>query len=143
MSAGEPRGDAPSEEEIQDLLRVAHAAAVIAHAPYSRIKLGAALLARDGQVFTGCSVENARASLSICAERVALYKAVSSGVTRFRALALATEQRDPAVPCGACRQVLREFESELAVVVQGREGPRIQTRLSELFPRPHLPPDAG
>lgn len=143
MSERRSQGDALSEEEIQDLLRVAHAAAVIAHCPYSKVQVGAALLTADGQVFTGCSVENASFGLSTCAERVAVLKAVSAGVRRFRALAVATTLDRPVMPCGACRQVLREFAEDVALICQGREGPRVQARLVELLPRPFLPSDAS
>lgn len=142
MADRRPQGEALSEEEIQDLLRVAHAAAVIAHSPYSKVQTGAALLTADGQVFTGCTVENASFGLSTCAERVAVLKSVSAGVRRFRALAIATTLDRPVLPCGACRQVLREFAEDLAVICQGREGPRVQARLVELLPRPFLPSDA-
>lgn len=125
-----------SEDDTRDLLRVAHAAALLAYSPYSKVQIGAALMASDGEVFTGCSVENASYGLSLCAERVAVAKAVSAGVTRFRALAVATASADPVMPCGACRQVLREFGAELALFVQGSQGPRAELALSDLLPKP-------
>jgi len=128
-------------DEIDDLLRVAHAAAELAHSPYSGVKVGAALLCADGQVFSGCNVENASYGLTVCAERVAVVKAVSSGETRFRALAIATSLPHPLVPCGACRQFVHEFAPELFVVVQGMEGPRIETTMAELLPRALRPGD--
>ena len=80
-----------------------------AYAPYSKFKVGAALLAEDGRVFTGCNVENASFGLTNCAERTAVFKAVSEGATRFKAIAIAGGVGDVAMPCGACRQVLAEF----------------------------------
>ena len=128
-------------DEVTDLLRVAHASALLAHSPYSGVQVGAALLCDDGQVFTGCNVENASFGLTLCAERVAVVKAVSSGVQSFRAMALAASLPHPVLPCGACRQFLHEFAPELELFVQGREGPRIDTRLDELLPRAFGPRD--
>ena len=131
----------PSSESIQDLLRVAFAAAELAHSPYSKVKVGAALVAADGKVYSGCNIENASYGLTICAERVALVKAVSSGATRFHAIAIASNLDAPMMPCGACRQFLSEFAPDLFVVVQGKSGPRFQARLSELLPHPFGPRD--
>ena len=80
-----------------------------AYAPYSKFKVGAALLAEDGRIFTGCNVENASYGLTNCAERTAVFKGVSEGATRFTALAVAGGEGEVAMPCGACRQVLAEF----------------------------------
>ena len=92
------------------LVAAARAAAARAYAPYSRYRVGAALLAADGSVFSGCNVENASYGLTNCAERTALFKAVSEGRRAFRAIAIAGgTARSPALPCGACRQALAEF----------------------------------
>jgi cytidine deaminase len=98
------------------LLSAARDAMRAAHAPYSRFPVGAALLAEDGRVFTGCNVENAAYPLSMCAERVAIGKAVSEGATRFVAIAVTAERTRPVTPCGACRQVLAEF-GEMTIVL--------------------------
>lgn len=134
-------GRSRAEDEIQDLLRVAHAAAVLAHSPYSKIQVGAALISTSGEIFTGCNVENASFGLTLCAERAAVAKAVAAGVTSFRAIAIASSQPHPLMPCGACRQVLREFASDLKVHVQGKSGPRVDTSLAELLPRSFGPAD--
>ena len=94
---------------LAKLAEAAIAAADKAYAPYSKFKVGAALLAEDGRVFTGCNVENASYGLTNCAERTAVFKGVSEGATRFTALAIAGGVGEVAMPCGACRQVLAEF----------------------------------
>ena len=94
---------------LANLASAAIEASQRAYAPYSKFKVGAALLAEDGRVFTGCNVENASYGLTNCAERTAVFKAVSEGATRFKAIAIAGGVGDVAMPCGACRQVLAEF----------------------------------
>ena len=98
-----------SDATLTSLARAAIDAAQRAYAPYSKFKVGAALLAEDGRVFTGCNVENASYGLTNCAERTAVLKAVSEGATRFKAIAIAGGAGNVAMPCGACRQVLAEF----------------------------------
>lgn len=96
-------------------MAAAERAREVAYAPYSRFRVGAALLARDGRVFTGCNVENASYGLTVCAERVALVKAVSEGAREFVAIAVAGPKGRPAPPCGACRQALVEFAPDLVI----------------------------
>lgn len=120
--------------EERELVRLAVEARKRAYAPYSKFPVGAALLAEDGRVFTGCNVENASYGLTVCAERVAVFKAVSEGVTRFRAIAVACGT-GPCAPCGACRQVLYEFAPELVVIMaDGRGETWRAAKLSELLP---------
>lgn len=103
--------------ETLALMQRAREARAHAYAPYSRFPVGAALLAEDGTVFTGCNVENASYGLTNCAERTAIFKAVSEGRTTFRAIAVVGPQDDlPCAPCGACRQVLYEFGPEMALI---------------------------
>lgn len=105
-----------------------------AYAPYSGFAVGAALLAKGRRVFTGCNVENASYGLTVCAERVALFKAVSEGVREFEAIAVACGET-PCSPCGACRQALYEFAPELKVILADGEGRRWETMsLSQLLP---------
>ncbi len=93
----------------QELLELARAAAARSYSPYSHFPVGAALECEDGTVFTGCNIENASYGLTNCAERTAVFKAVSEGATHFKAIAIAGGVGDVAMPCGACRQVLAEF----------------------------------
>lgn len=122
----------------QALLDAARRARGHAYAPYSRFRVGAALRGRSGAVYLGCNVENASYGLSMCAERVALGKAVSEGERAFEAVAIDAGQATPTPPCGACRQVLGEFGVDLRVLLAGE--PRALT-LAELLPRSFGPRD--
>jgi cytidine deaminase len=104
-----------------------------AHAPYSQFKVGAALLSKDGRVFTGCNVENLSYGLTICAERVAIGSAVAAGVTEFQTVAVVADTDVPISPCGACRQVMAEFG--VSQVVLSNKADRISFALEELLPR--------
>ena len=114
------------------LVRAAREAQAQAYAPYSRYRVGAALEAEDGRVFTGANVENASYGLGICAERTAVAAAVSAGARRFRRIVVATDSEPPASPCGACRQVLAEF-GDLEVESVGPRS-RGRWRLADLLP---------
>lgn len=134
-----------AKSAVSDSL-VAEARRVLAnaHAPYSRFPVGAALLAESGKVYTATNVENASFGLSVCAERSAVFAAVAAGERRFSALAVVTDTPEPTPPCGACRQVLREFVEDLPVALAGRPGTKIQThRLSDLLPQAFSPPVDG
>lgn len=115
-----------------ELLDLADHARKHAHAPYSRYAVGAALLGRSGRVYLGCNVENASFGLSICAERTAVFKAVSEGECDFVAVAVVTPD-EGATPCGACRQVLHEFSPDLVVYWRGRGGRIVKRRLRALL----------
>lgn len=118
------------------LVEAARAASERAYAPYSGLRVGAALLGQDGRVFTGCNVENASLGLTMCAERTALACAVAAGQHKFRALAVYVEAEEPAPPCGACRQVLREFAADMPIYLAGRDGAVRQVSLAALYPMP-------
>jgi len=105
-----------------------------AHAPYSNFKVGAALLTRDGRVITGCNVENSAYGLAICAETLAVASAVSQGLTEFDEIAIASDDREPTPPCGACRQVLNEFAPNIRVSSYTRDGKEASWTLQELLP---------
>jgi cytidine deaminase len=119
-----------------ELIATSVAAAKRAYAPYSRFLVGAALVATDGRVFTGCNVENISYGLTICAERNAVFAAVAAGCREFTKIVIATDTAEPASPCGACRQVLAEFNPDLEIVLATFGGKVIQFRLTELLPRP-------
>ena len=119
------------------LVAAAREAAANAHCPYSRYRVGAALVAADGRVFRGCNVENASYGLTLCAERNAIATAVAEGCREFRALAIAGGTPDaPALPCGACRQVMAEFcGPDVPVVVAAlADGEPATYRLADLLP---------
>ncbi|MDR2103266.1 MAG: cytidine deaminase [Treponema sp.] len=122
--------------DMDALFQEAQGAADFAYAPYSSFRVGAALLAEDGTIFTGCNVENRSYGLTICAERSALVQGVGRGRRTFIALAVAApDSPDPVGPCGACRQVLSEFMAPEAVVRFGGRGPRrVDTTIGALYP---------
>ncbi|OEU59485.1 MAG: cytidine deaminase [Desulfuromonadales bacterium C00003094] len=106
-----------------------------AYAPYSNFPVGAAVLTDRGQIVTGCNVENASLGLSCCAERVALFNAVSQGQRRIVALAIYTPTETPTMPCGACRQVLREFAAEAVIISLCQGDQRLEISLADLLPK--------
>ena len=123
-----------NEGDRERLLKAAGQVRNRAYAPYSGFSVGAAILTGDDAVFTGCNVENGSYGLTICAERVALFKAVSEGSANLEAVALVTDTPEPVMPCGACRQVLAEFNPEMAVIAGTLQGKSVSRRLSELLP---------
>ena len=116
-----------------NLVEAAWAARDAAYAPYSKFKVGAALLATDGRVFAGCNVENISYGLTNCAERVAIGAAVAAGVREFLAVAVVADTGVPISPCGACRQVLAEFNVARIILANRKE--RLEFTLAELLPR--------
>jgi cytidine deaminase len=105
-----------------------------AYAKFSGFEVGAALLTKSGNIITGCNVENSSFSLTICAERAAVFKAVSEGHTDFKAIAVLSQSRPPARPCGACRQVLFQFNPNLEILCVNTAGDRDEFILSDLLP---------
>jgi len=121
---------------VDPLFEAALAARENAFAPFSRFKVGAALEDESRRIHTGCNVENATYGLTVCAERVAVFKAISEGARQFRRIAVAADTDALTPPCGACRQILWEFCGDVEVVLLNLRG-KIETyRLKELFPRP-------
>ncbi len=118
------------------LIEAARQARRHACAPYSGFRVGAALEDASGRLWTGCNIENASYGLTVCAERVALCKALSEGARAFRRLAVVSEARSPAPPCGACRQLLWEYCGDLEIVLADEQGRAESLRLRELLPRP-------
>ncbi|MDR2193543.1 MAG: cytidine deaminase [Treponema sp.] len=121
---------------LEELFAEARKAAAFAYAPYSRFRVGAALLGADGRIFTGCNVENRSFGLTICAERGAVMYAVSRGCRSFTAIAIAAPDSPvPVPPCGACRQVLSEFMSpDARVYYGGSSAGRVDLTLGALYP---------
>jgi cytidine deaminase len=118
----------------EQLVQVALDTRLNAVAPYSNFKVGAALLTSEGKVYTGCNVENATYGLSVCAERVALWKALSEGERSFSRIVVASESARPASPCGACRQLLWEFAGDIEVILANPRGQTESHQLAALFP---------
>jgi cytidine deaminase len=106
-----------------------------AHAPFSHFRVGAALLDAAGRIHTGCNIENATFGLTLCAERVAVFKAISEGARAFTRIAIAADTENLTPPCGACRQILWEFCSDIEVVLVNLRGASETMRLKELLPR--------
>lgn len=107
-----------------------------AHAPFSNFKVGAALEEESGRVFAGCNVENATYGLTVCAERVAVFKAISEGARKFRRIAVAADTDALTPPCGACRQILWEFCGDIEVILVNPRGKTERFQMKDLFPRP-------
>ena len=122
--------------QFDALIAAAKAAREKAHAPFSKFKVGAALRTPSGKVFGGCNVENATYGLTVCAERVAIFKAISEGERKFDAIAVVTDTDTLTPPCGACRQLIWEFCGDVPVVISNLQGKVEELRMSQLFPKP-------
>jgi len=120
----------------RELLVLAREAAEHAYAPYSRFKVGAALECLSGRVFTGCNIENGALGSTMCAERVAIYKALSEGESQFYRIAIYGESEGYCMPCGACLQVMNEFSKDLEVLCARALGGYVSYKLKELLPHP-------
>jgi cytidine deaminase len=123
-----------------ELLELAIQARTFARCQFSGFAVGAALLAKDGKVFTGCNIENASYGLTICAERVALLKALSEGAKHFTKIAIVTAAETLTPPCGPCRQLLWEYAGNIQIIIGNLKKQTIIYELSDLFPHPF---DAG
>jgi cytidine deaminase len=123
-----------SEKDL--LIDAAKQARGNAHAPYSNFRVGAALRSTSGRIFSGCNVENASYGLTMCAERVAIFKAISEGERGFSALAVVTDADVLTPPCGACRQLIWEFCGDVAVTIANLKGQTEVMQMKGLFPRP-------
>jgi cytidine deaminase len=120
----------------EKLIAAAKAARENAHAPFSNFRVGAALHATSGRVYTGCNVENATYGLTVCAERVAIFKAISEGERGFDAIAVVADTEELTPPCGACRQLIWEFCGEVPVVLSNLAGKTEVLQMGKLLPRP-------
>ena len=134
FDAGRREGDVAAMDR-DSLVQAATGARLHAHAPYSQFAVGAALECSDGSVFTGCNVENLSFGLTMCAERVAIGAAVAAGKRDFRCIAVAADTSEPVSPCGACRQVMAEFNPSLRIILSTLGGKTWEFTLDELLPR--------
>jgi len=121
---------------MNKLIEAAIEARQHAHAPFSHFQVGAALEDQNGRIFTGCNIENATYGLTICAERVAVFKAISEGARKFVRVAVAADTDVLTPPCGACRQILWEFCGDVELTLANLQGKTETLRLKDLFPRP-------
>ena len=122
------------KKQYQNLIGQAKKARGRAYAPYSKFKVGAAVLASSGRIYTGCNVENASYGLTLCAERAAIVRMVAEGEKDIRAVAVVTDREKPASPCGACRQVIAEFSPNAEIVMANLRGTALTENLSRLLP---------
>jgi cytidine deaminase len=122
--------------EDQVLIQAAEQARANAHAPFSNFRVGAALRAKSGRLYTGCNIENASYSLTCCAERVAIFKALSEGEREFDSLAIVSDTEALTPPCGACRQIIWEFCGDVPVILANLKGRVEHEQAGKLLPRP-------
>ena len=121
-------------KQKQELGKIAADMRRMSYIPYSHYAVGAALLTKSGKIYTGCNIENAAFPVTICAERTAIFKAVSEGEKDFAAIAIATEDGQ-GYPCGSCRQVMAEFSSNMEVILADADGNiTVETNINELLP---------
>lgn len=132
-----------TENEILKLIEEAKEARKMAYTPYSNYKVGAALLTKDGKIYRGCNVENASYGLTNCAERTAIFKAVSQGDRDYKAIAIVLDADEFGAPCGACRQVIREFGTEIDVVMATVSGNYKVLKIKDLVPYSFGPDNLG
>ena len=128
--------DARHDSHLDALIAAARTAREHAHAPYSNFRVGAAVRAKSGRIFSGCNVENATYGLTLCAERVAVFKAISEGERGFDAVAVVADTDALTPPCGSCRQILWEFCRDAEVVLANLRGKVERYRMSALLPKP-------
>lgn len=118
-----------------ELIEAAKKARENSHAPYSKFRVGAAVRTKDGKVFTGCNIESASYGLTVCAERVAIWKAVSEGGTEFTEIAVVADTEELTPPCGVCRQIIWEFCGDIPVIFANLQGEDEIVQMKELLPR--------
>jgi cytidine deaminase len=128
--------------EEKELLNEAVKAREFAYVPYSKFKVGAALVSKDGRIFHGCNIENAAYSMTNCAERTALFKAYSDGVSEFDTLVVTADTDGPVSPCGACRQVISELcDADMEVILTNLKGDVQRITVKDLLPGAFSPKD--
>jgi len=122
------------KKEYRELVKAAQIAKISAYSPFSKFRVGAALLTTDGTIFTGCNIENSSYGLTICAERVAIFKAISSGASKFKAIAVVSDDFGFTPPCGACRQVLLELAGDIDFVMVNSKNRSRVLKITSLLP---------
>ena len=120
--------------EKEKLIELAKSVRKRAYVPYSNFAVGAVVVSKKGEVYTGCNVENASYGLTVCAERNAIFKAVTEGEREFSLLVVVGDTEGPCMPCGACRQVIREFGSDIKIIAANLSGESKETTIAELLP---------
>lgn len=123
------------EKDSEKLIEIAKQAREKASAPFSNFKVGAVLVGKTDEIFTGCNIENASYGLTMCAERVAIFKAVSEGVRAFQKIVVVADTDDLTPPCGACRQIIWEFCGDIEIILANLHGKTEMFQMKELFPR--------
>jgi len=121
-------------KEYLELLKKAEDARNYAYVPYSRFRVGAAVLTEKGEIYTGCNIENTSYGLTICAERTAIFKAVSEGAGKIIAIAISSDDMELTFPCGACRQVMAEFNGDMKIILGRSDGNLNVYDLKDLLP---------
>jgi len=124
----------------EKLIKEAERSMRCALAPYSKFKVGVALATKKGKIYTGCNIENLSLSLSVCAEKIALLKALSEGERSFKAIAIVSNSKEYCYPCGSCRQMLWEFAKDIAIFLYSKKGIK-KYSLCELLPHAFTPPE--
>ncbi len=118
------------------LIKKAQSAKKYSYSPYSKFRVGAALLTSSGKIYTGCNIENSSFSLTVCAERTAIFKAISEGSTKFKAMAICTDSSEIIPPCGACRQVMLDLTPNIDVILTNSKGKSLVMKANSLLPHP-------
>jgi len=126
--------DEQKERLCRELLEAAKEAALQTYSPYSGFPVGAAIVASDGSLYTGCNIENRSFNVSICAERTAFAKAISEGKQEFKTVAVYSPRGKDCWPCGLCRQFMSEFGDQIEIIVEGKDGSLICRKLAEILP---------
>jgi cytidine deaminase len=125
--------------DYKGLIQAARKAKTHSHSPYSKFRVGAAVMTKSGKIYTGCNIENSSYSLTVCAERTALFKAVSEGEKKFLALVISTDVNDFISPCGACRQVISDLAGDINIILTNGVGKTKIMKMKDLLPHPFIP----
>ena len=125
--------------DYKGLIQAARKAKTHSHSPYSKFRVGAAVMTKSGKIYTGCNIENSSYSLTVCAERTALFKAVSEGEKKFLAMVISTDVNDFISPCGACRQVISDLAGDINVILTNGVGKTKIMKMKDLLPHPFTP----